>query len=458
MIEVTGYAGNSVGVFGLGRSGLAVAKSLMRVNAEVLAWDDDSIQRDAAINQKIPVEDLYSTDWSKLSALVLSPGIPLNFPRPHRIVDLARLNGVEIVGDIELLTKANISSKIVGITGTNGKSTSTALTAFVMRASGKEVSYGGNNGKPVMDLPILGDTGFYILELSSYQIDLTQSLSVDIAVLLNLSPDHLDRYDGMNGYIASKKRLFEMQDSSKISILGVDDPNTQELFNDLLNRGRDVIPISLQHHLDNGVYVDDGILYDSRNTTPVRIVDLKHGKLLGKHNWQNAAAAYVISTEFGCDSKLVSEALLEYSGLPHRLEKIAEISGVKFINDSKATNLNAAANALAIYKNIYWIAGGKSKEEDLNSIAHLFVNIRGAFLIGDSAEVFGRILYGTVPITYCENLDNAVTNAFNAAKESGLTEPVVLLSPACASFDQFSDFEERGDVFRYNVELISENL
>lgn len=443
-----------MGVFGLGKSGIATARALIAGNADVAAWDDDPIRRNEAIQREIPIKDLYSIDWSQMRALVLSPGIPLHHPEPHKIVCLARQNGIEILGDIELLAREKLSSRIVAITGTNGKSTTTALTTGAVKACGREVVTGGNIGEAVLDLPVLTEDGIYVLELSSYQIDLITSLSADLAVLLNLAPDHLERHDGMSGYVAAKKRLFDMQNSSQTAIVGVDDFDSFSIFKDLHSNGRKVIPISGSSSLDGGVYVQEGLLTDSRNGKHQTIASLNTSKIPGEHNLQNAAAAFVIATELGCETQEVIDALLDFPGLPHRLDSVATINGINFVNDSKATNIDAAAKALALYEDIYWIVGGRPKELSIDALENFFPRIRHAFLIGEATEVFSAVLDKTIPLTRSYTINQAVQDAYLTAKRDGHAGSVVLLSPACSSFDQFSNFEDRGNAFSQAVLML----
>ncbi len=453
MIEVTEFKGKSVAVLGLGRSGLAAARALAAGGAELRAWDDQPERRDEAEGEGIAIADLYDTDWSEVAALVVSPGIPAASFDPHQIVREARAYQCEVMGDMELFARRGLAARVVAITGTNGKSTTTALTGHVLRACGKSAAQGGNLGTAVLDLPELAADGIYVLELSSYQIEQTKSLAPDVAVLLNLSPDHLDRHGDMDGYVAAKKRLFALQSPGQLAVVGVDDDESRAVFDELAGqKGRRVTPVSCMGPVDHGIFVEDGLLYDA--TTPhvsPAMADLSKGHMIGSHNWQNAAAAFAIATELGCAPEPAAQALLDFPGLPHRLEMVGEVDGVRFINDSKATNMDAAARALDCFSNIYWIAGGRPKEMGLEVLAPLFGKIRHAFLIGEATESFAAALASSVPFTRSGDLAHAIADARGRALQEGREGSVVLLSPACASFDQFDNFEARGDAFRAAV-------
>ena len=454
MIPAASFSGKRVAVFGLGRSGLAAARSLALGGAEVRAWDDDPARCDAAAEAGVPVHDLYAADWTAFAALVLSPGIPFAPPAPHEVAQLARSGGCPVIGDIEVFARERLPARVAAVTGTNGKSTTTALAAHVLRACGENAVEGGNLGAPALGLPSLDANGIYVLELSSYQIERTRSLAADVAVLLNLSPDHLDRHGGMSGYAAAKKRLFDGQQTGQVAVVGVDDAHSRGLFDRLVGEGRRVVPISGARPVDRGIYVDRGVLHDSTNGAARAVADLNGGALVGEHNWQNAAAAFAVATTLGCESEPAAAAIRTFPGLAHRLETVAEIDGIRFVNDSKATNPDAAGRALATHDHVYWIAGGRPKEQGIDGLSHLFGRVRGAFLIGEAAEAFATTLEGMVPVTRCVTLDRAVADAFAAAHAGAGQGAVVLLSPACASFDQFRDFEHRGDAFRALVEAL----
>jgi UDP-N-acetylmuramoylalanine--D-glutamate ligase len=450
MIECFYMEGLPVAVMGLGKSGLAAAKALAASKAEVWAWDDDPKKRAEAEAQGVKLVDLRSCDWSQLTTLVLSPGIPHTHPVPHPVAAAAKAAGVEIVGDIELLARAQREAGYIGVTGTNGKSTTTALIGHLLRMAGREVQVGGNLGMPALSLDPLEEGDFFVLEMSSYQIELTVSLTFDIAVLLNITPDHLDRHGGMAGYVAAKKRIFHRQTKPRAAVIGVDDDHCRRIHADLERAGdQRVFPISSEIAVRGGVYATDGMLIDDIDGAAVAALDLREVPTLpGRHNWQNAAAAYAAVRAAGVAAPVVAQCMRSYPGLKHRQEQVAASGGIRFVNDSKATNPEAAAKALASYANIYWIAGGKPKEGGLDALYPHLKNVRRAFLIGEASARFARALDGRVALEQCGELKKALASALAAAQRDGAKDAVVLLSPACASFDQFANFEARGDEFR----------
>ncbi len=449
MIPITTFAGRTVAVLGLAKSGTASARALRAGGAKVIAWDDAPIRRTSAEADGTAVADFHSMDWRGVAALVPSPGVPLHAPMPHEAVLLARAAGCEVIGDMELFARERTGARIAAITGTNGKSTTTALLAYVLRACGRDAVEGGNLGTPVLDLPKLGAGGTYVLELSSYQIDLTRTFAADVAVLLNLTPDHIDRHGSMAGYIAAKERLFQQQRDDQVAVLGIDDDHSAAMFERTnAARRKNVLPVSVGRELPGGVFVGDGMLHDARRGAAQRIVDLRTARLVGVHNWQNMAVAYAAAVSLGCEPQAVAAALLAFPGLAHRIEDVGTIDGVRFVNDSKATNADAAARALACFSNVYWIAGGRPKEGGIESLRSFFPRVRNAFLIGEATEAFARTIGEDIDVTRSGTLARAVRDAFAAAARDDTDDPVVLLSPACASFDQFKNFEERGDAFR----------
>jgi UDP-N-acetylmuramoylalanine--D-glutamate ligase len=456
MIEVHAMAGQPVAVMGLGKSGLAAARALVAGEAQVWAWDDSAGRREAAAAAGIPLVDLYRQDLRGASALVLSPGIPHEFPAPHPVARRAREAGLEIIGEIELLARSQPAAVYIGVTGTNGKSTTTALIGHILGLSHQMVQVGGNLGTPALALDPLGEDGIYVLEMSSYQLELTYSLIFDVAVLTNITPDHLDRHDGMAGYVAAKRRIFEGQTESCTAVTGVDDQPSRSIFEALAAEGEQIIlPVSAGHRADGGVYVLDGLLYDDTEGDEALVADLTAIPTLpGRHNWQNAAAAYAAARAMGAAPQLIAGCLRSFPGLPHRQELVAAIDGVRYVNDSKATNADAAEKALICYDRIYWIAGGRSKAGGIAPLAPHFHRIRHAYLIGEAADEFARTLEGQVPFTKSGTLERAVAAASEAARGDGAGGAVVLLSPASASFDQFRDFEARGDAFRALVEAL----
>ncbi len=440
MIVANDMAGKKIGVFGLARSGLAAVRSLQAAGAEVMAFDDDDARLeevgDAAAN-------LYDADFAGLDALVVSPGVP----GTHPLALKAREAHLDLIGDMELFARARSDlpdHQLVAITGTNGKSTTAALLAHLVGACGRAVALGGNIGIPVLDLEPLPAGGIYVFEVSSFQADLTISLDAEVAILLNISPDHLDRHGDMESYVSAKRRLFEMQQPGQVAIIGVDDDQSRAVAATLSGR---VIPVSSQTAVPGGVYVIDGILYDGLDGDAVRVGDIADiATLRGVHNWQNAAAAYAAARMLGLEREAIFSAFADFAGLPHRLEIIATQGNITYVNDSKATNTDSAARALeAIYGEIYWIAGGLLKETALDHLGKALGNVRKAYLIGEAAPALATFLKGKVENEECGTLQAATEAAAHDAAASGGT---VLLSPACASFDQFTDFEARGDAFR----------
>ena len=456
VIDVVSLQGRSVAVLGLGRAGLAAAKALKRSNADVWAWDDDAGVRRAAAGEGVPLVDLSACDWSDVAALVQSPGIPHTHPSPHPVAALARRAGCEIIDDVELLARSQRDARYIGITGTNGKSTTTALIGHVLGAAGQRIEVGGNIGTPALAMEPLDADGTYVLEMSSYQLELSPSVTFDVAVLLNISPDHLERHGGMGGYVAAKKMIFQGQTPAHTAIVCIDDAHCRSIFEDLdAAGGQAVIPVSGHARAAGGVFVFDGVLHDDTEGRAAPVMDLRGLTTLpGSHNWQNSAAAYAAAKVAGATPRLIVEGIGTYSGLAHRQELVRIIGGIAYVNDSKATNADAAAKALACYDNVYWIAGGQAKHGGPEGLEPFMGRIRHAFLIGDAAAAFAESLRGKVDITLCGDLETAVARASDAALLDGSEDAVVLLSPACASFDQFAHFEARGDAFRIFVEAL----
>ena len=432
MIELPYFEGFTVALLGLGRSGTAAAKSLMASGAELWAWDDNEDARAKAAAAGIPLVDLHKANWDEPVSLVLSPGIPHTHPAPHPVVALAR------------------------ITGTNGKSTTTALIAHILRLSGRRVCTGGNLGRPALDFEPLGADGYYVLEMSSYQLELTLSITFSVAVLLNITPDHLERHGGMDGYIAAKRNIFRRQTKPRTAVISIDDAHCRRIYEELRAAGdQHVRPISVKETAPGGVYVLDGVLYDDFDGQAVPALDLKEvASLPGEHNWQNAAAAYAACRAASIDAPVVIACIRSFAGLAHRQETVAVIDGVRYVNDSKATNADAAARALACYDNIYWIAGGRAKQGGLAGLEPFYPRVAEAFLIGEAASDFAATLDGQVKTHLSGDLASALAAAGEAARRSGRPDAVVLLSPACASFDQFANFEARGEAFRALVEAL----
>jgi UDP-N-acetylmuramoylalanine--D-glutamate ligase len=461
MIPVACFEGRTVAVFGLARSGLAAAKALIAGGAGLACWDENEETCAAAAAEGLELVDLHEADWSSFAALVLAPGVPLTHPSPHWTVLRAQAAGVEIIGDIELFARAVAMApehkrpRIVAITGTNGKSTTTALIGHVLKAAGRDARVGGNIGVGVLDLPDMHGGAIYVLELSSYQLDLTSTLKPDVAILLNISPDHLERHGGMEGYLAAKRRVLLNQGKGDTAVIGVDDAFGQQICTEITAANKRTIwPISARKSIGRGVYVLQGRLYDAVDGRVSEVIDLTPIRSLpGRHNWQNAAAAYATARALGVSTADAAEGLQSFPGLAHRMETIGAIGNVRFVNDSKATNVDAARQAMSSYPRFYWIAGGRPKEGGISGLEDLFGGIARAYLIGEAEADFARTLEGHAPYARAGSLDAAVRAAFaDARKEEG--EAIVLFSPACASFDQYADFEERGEAFRAAVQAL----
>jgi UDP-N-acetylmuramoylalanine--D-glutamate ligase len=462
MIPARSCAHQNVGVFGLARSGIASVRSLVAGAARVYAWDDRESARLVAEAEGAEVLPWRDWPWDRLTSLVLSPGVPLTHPAPHDIVARARAANVEIIGDVELFAReirpdaaAQGRAPVIAITGTNGKSTTTALIGYILASCGFDAEIGGNIGKPVLELSQPGAKTIYVLEVSSYQIDLSPSLKPDVAVLSNITPDHIDRHGSFEAYAAVKARLL-WQATGGITVIGVDDSLTSAIFTSLVSSGRQGLPVSVGKVLGRGIFVLDGVLYDSHGGRASRIADLKEAAHLpGTHNWQNAALAYAATRSFVRDMRALAAAIDDFPGLAHRMEEVGRIGRVRFVNDSKATNADAAERAIVCFPDIYWIAGGRAKEGGIESLTRHFPRIRKAYLIGEAAEGFAHTLDGHVPFEIAGTLGAAVASAYAEAARSQIAAPVVLLSPACASFDQFRDFEHRGDEFRAAVSRLA---
>ncbi len=455
MTPVTSFAGNTVALFGLGGSGLASALALKAGGAEVVAFDDNAPSLAKAHTAGIATADLRALDWSKLSALVLAPGVPLTHPEPHWSVKLAQSAGVEVIGDIELFCrerrKLAPNAPFIAITGTNGKSTTTALIAHILRSAGKDVQMGGNIGTAILSLEPPADDRFHVIECSSYQIDLAPSIDPSVGILINLSPDHLDRHGTMEHYAAVKERLVE---KSVISLIGIDDTFSDAIRRRLSGRDRpSAIPVSASQHLPRGTFVrGTQVVSKANNKLPEQaevLGDLAGvGSLRGRHNAQNAAFACGAAWHCGLTPEEIVRGLKTFPGLAHRMEQVGRKGNVLFVNDSKATNADSAAQALVCFNDIFWIAGGKAKSGGITPLAEFFPRIRKAYLVGEAAADFAKTLDGKVAYEMSGTLDRAVEAAARDAAASGTKEPVVLLSPACASFDQYPNFEVRGTAFR----------
>jgi UDP-N-acetylmuramoylalanine--D-glutamate ligase len=455
MIPVTTFAGKKVAVFGLGGSGLASASALLAGGADVMACDDDAAIMAKASAAGIPTADLRSADWSKIAALVVAPGVPLTHPAPHWVVALAQKAAVEVIGDIELFCRERRrhapGAPFVAITGTNGKSTTTALIAHLVASAGMDAQLGGNIGTAILSLQQPQAGRVHVIECSSYQIDLAPSLDPSVGILINLSEDHLDRHGTMENYASVKERLIAGVPSAGTAIVGVDDDWCRAVADRRERSGRRVVRISVRQRLSDGIYVADGQIMRSG----VRIAELGGiGSLRGLHNAQNAACAAAAALALGLEPAAIQSGLRSFPGLAHRMEEVGRRGAVLFVNDSKATNADSAAQALACFRDIFWIAGGKPKTGGIESLRSFFPRIRKAYLIGEAADEFAATLAGDVPHEIDGTLDKALQAAARDAAVSVASEPVVLLSPACASFDQYRNFEIRGDAFRALVHAL----
>ena len=458
MIVTRAWAGRRYAVLGLARSGVATVRALLAGGARVVAWDSDEAKREtfkslpfrggvgggAAPQADSPEDGPHPNPspegegllevapldaLTNFDALVLSPGVPLN---THPLAAKARAAGLPIIGDIELFAQARAdlpAHRVVGITGTNGKSTTTALVHHILQTAGVPSLMAGNIGLPILAQEPLPDGGVYVLEVSSYQIDLTHTLDCEVAVLLNITPDHLDRYDGFEGYAASKARLFAMQSPTHDAIIGIGDAASAQIARGLSARAQHLTKIA------------PGVCMDQRNWPALQ----------GPHNAQNALAAIGVCEALGIDNTAIDRGLATFAGLPHRMERVAVRGGVAFVNDSKATNPDSTAPALAAFDRVHWIVGGRAKGDDLDACRPQLGHVVRAYTIGEAGPVFARVLRDAVPVEECGTLAQAVTAAAGAAA-SGDT---VLLSPAAASFDQFRDYEERGALFRAAVETLA---
>lgn len=438
-----------VAVYGLGKSGVATARALAAAGFRVHVGDDDPVQVQNATRSGYEAFSATDNIWDRARILVLAPGIPLYAPTAHPVVAAAQQANVEIIGDIELLYRNGIAGRTIGVTGTNGKSTTTALTTHILNASGLATHAAGNIGMAVMDLPAAAIANTLVLELSSFQLDLTPTFHPSIAVHLNITPDHIDRHGTIERYIAAKESLFT---GPGTAIIGVDDNYSQEMFARIKAGGtRRMIPVSCDNAMNDGIFLSGTDVVDTLFEGGVvgNLSDLP--ALRGKHNFQNAMMAYAATRAMGLDADTIFDAIETYPGLPHRQFPVRTIRGVDYINDSKATNADAADKALATFKDIYWIAGGLPKAGGLSGLDGYADKIRHAFLIGTAAADFAIWMTARkIPHTISDTLEQAVNCAHDMAQSDiarGKSPGVVLLSPACASYDQFKSFEHRGDVF-----------
>ena len=459
MIPITTFAGKKVAVFGLGGSGLASASALLTGGADVIAGDDSEERMLAAQAAGVPIADFKTLDWQKIAALVLSPGVPLTHPKPHWPVTLAQAAGVPVIGDIELVCRERRAhapdTPFVAITGTNGKSTTTALIAHLLQTAGHDVQLGGNIGTAILSLDPPRPGRSYVIECSSYQIDLAPSIDPTVGILINVSEDHLDRHGTIEHYAAVKERLPAGVTANGTAVIGVDDEWCAAAAERVAKAGKRVVRISVQRELRDGMFAANNKVMLAKDGVMQTIADLAGiGSLRGRHNAQNAACAAAAALALGLTLQQIQEGLRSFPGLAHRMEQVGRIGNVLFVNDSKATNSDSTAQALACFGNIFWIAGGKPKTGGIASLAEFFPRVRKAYLIGEAANDFTATLSGKAPADIVGTLDRAVAEAAKDAAVSGLADAVVLLSPACASFDQYRNFEIRGDAFRTLVKAL----
>lgn len=454
MIPLYHCKGKRVYVVGLGKAGSAMLAALKAGGAEVIAWDDKPEARAEIEKSGYMTAEPEALDWSRVDLVVLSPGVPLYLPTPHPAAAMARRSGCEIVGEVELLYREFPANRYVGITGTNGKSTTTELVAHLLRLGGVKVEVGGNLGVPAVALDAPAADTVYVLEMSSYQLDLVATVRFQAAVLLNFSIDHQERHGSMAGYIKAKRRIFAGQQTSDIAIIGWDDKYSRDVLADMQQlksaRIAGIGKSGGDNEPDLSVRYNGNMLEVVANKNVAMSFDLtKAESLQGPHNGQNAAAAVAVALYFNIDAAIIQQGLQNFKGLPHRMELVAARRNVKFINDSKATNADAAEQALKSFNDIFWIAGGKPKEGDRLNPDIIKASVKKAYLIGEAEELFASQLEGVVPYQRCGNLAAAFAAAA-AEADSG----VVLLSPACASFDQWKNFEERGNAFRTLAEAL----
>lgn len=453
MTPVASFCGQKVALFGLGGSGIVTARALVAGGAQVSAWDDSEVAREQAQARGITVVSLENCTFQEFSALILAPGVPLTHPQPHWTVEKAHAAGIEVIGDIELFCRERArlapAAPFVAITGTNGKSTTTALIAHLFREAGHDVQMGGNIGTAILALerPEMGR--IHVIECSSFQIDLAPTLRPSVGVMLNLSPDHLDRHGTMAHYAEVKERLVSGSDTA---IVGVDDAWSNAIADQADIRGQTLVRVSVERRLDTGIHRKGSDLFWTCLDEERPIASLEGiGTLRGVHNAQNAAAAIAAVSVLGLRDDAIRSGLASFPGLAHRMEIVGNLGRALVINDSKATNADATGKALASFPgSIFWIAGGQSKEGGISSLARYFPRISKAYLIGEAAEEFASVLDGAVQYTRSGTLEQALADAVHdIALES--RESVILMSPACASFDQFRNFEDRGDRFRVMV-------
>ena len=454
MIPVNGYSGQKVAVLGLGRTGLSVVRALQKGGADVYAWDDSAASRNNFSKEGYEVRELTGLDWNEVKAFVLSPGIPYKFPEPHPVVSEAQSHNVPIIGDTELFAQWVNSIEnytrpvIIGVTGTNGKSTTTAMIAHVLKNVGFNVQKGGNIGTGFLDLSPIIDNSVFVLELSSYQLDLTKKLRSDIAILLYVSSDHIDRHGNFDNYVHAKKQIFRNQTKQDLAVINTNYPTCKSLFNSVSEL---VKAVNLPNHLisfselENIPPINQSEICNNENT---QTRPPKH------FNLQNINATYIAGRRLGISASKVTKAIESFKGLEHRSERVNKIGSVVFINDSKATNEASVRDALSAYQNIYWIAGGRAKDNGFEVLTDMVENVTKGYFIGEAQPILAHTFKNKIPFENCGSLEEAVKCSYKDAKQSGV-EATVVLSPACASFDQFKNFEHRGSVFKQTVKLLA---
>ena len=458
MTPVSCFKGRKVALFGLGGSGLASTRALVAGGAEVAAWDDNCEALQQAFAAGLAIVNLNEVGWSEFAALVLAPGVPLTHPQPHWAAQKAHAAGVEVIGDIELFCRERNAhapgAPFIAITGANGKSTTTALVAHILRNADRDVAMGGNIGVPILELPAPAQNRIHVVECSSYQIDLAPSLAPSVGALLNVTPDHLDRHGTLERNAAIKERLVARAD---IALVGVDDEPCRAIAARLKARGAGrVVTITATSAPSPDMAVENGCLVQREGGRSTILFDLSLApNLRGAHNAQNVAFAWRAAQSAGLSRDDIAKGLVSFPGLAHRMEPLGRIGKILFINDSKATNADAAEKALLSFNDIFWIVGGKAKDGGIEPLRALFPRVAKAYLIGAASDEFAGTLGASVAFERCGTLDVAVKAAARDAALSLVPEPVVLLSPACDSFDQFPNFEVRGDAFRAAVAALS---
>ena len=453
MIKVTTYKDKNVIVLGLGKTGQVAARALMAGGANVIVWDDSQSSLAQASVQGFTVADPSMFDWDNIDALLVSPGIPLNYPAPHPLVENARNLGVPIISDIDLLRTEQNQCKFIGITGTNGKSTTTSLIGHILEQNYYEAAVGGNIGIAALDLNPLTEEGFYVLELSSYQLDITKNLDLNAAILLNITPDHLKRHGNMMNYANAKKNIFNFHKPGGLAVVGIDTPDSKNIYNSLLSSGhKNLVAITEKKPMKGAIYLSDGCIIDNAFAdNEIAIDQLTFESIVPRQNFENLAAAYAVLRHFGLSRQMIVHSLKSFQSLAHRQELTARIDRITFINDSKATNVPAVEQALKNYNNMYLILGGRSKGESLKPIIKYADKINHIFLIGEAADSFAVQLEDEISYTIVYNMEEAVNSARTMALNAPKSSPVVILSPACESYDQFNNFEHRGDTFKQIV-------